>query len=157
MDLLALMDAGVWVVVGMIRGGGEFGEDWHLSATGVRKMNSVEDCVSIVRDLVKVRGVPGVVVKGRSAGGWVAGRLLSLGRRIPGLRGVNIQVGFVDNLATMLDLKAPLTLGELKEFGNPLFNDVERRYLEENGVVSSVMRCDRECVAATRNTEVLLE
>jgi oligopeptidase B len=97
------MDSGVWVVIGMIRGGGEFGKEWHLSGAGLNKMNSVYDCRTIVEDLHRTRNVPGIIVKGRSAGAYVAGRLLSLGVEIGGLRGVVIQVGFVDNLMSMLD------------------------------------------------------
>lgn len=87
----------------MIRGGGEFGKKWHLAGAGLNKMNSVNDCKAVVEDLHNARGVPGIVVKGRSAGAYVAGRLLSLGVEIGGLRGVVIQVGFVDNLMSMLD------------------------------------------------------
>ncbi len=75
----AWLERGGTVVVANTRGGGEYGPDWHLSAVGAGRHLVLEDLTAVIDSLVD-RGVTtsgSVVVHGASAGGLLAGELLT--------------------------------------------------------------------------------
>ncbi len=65
---------GVFVVAG-IRGGGEFGPDWHDAAIKVRKQNSYDDFIAVAEDLIarKVTSPAHLGIMGGSNGGLLVG------------------------------------------------------------------------------------
>ncbi len=79
----AWLEKGRVFVVANIRGGGEFGPDWHLSALRENRHRAYEDFVAVARDLV-ARGVATaqqIGCHGRSNGGLLVGNMLT---RYPG-------------------------------------------------------------------------
>jgi prolyl oligopeptidase len=73
-------------VVANIRGGGEYGPDWHHAAMRERRPRAYEDFAAVAADLVE-RGLAtreGLGVWGRSNGGLLTGVMLT---RYPGLFG----------------------------------------------------------------------
>ncbi|MFO1412766.1 MAG: prolyl oligopeptidase family serine peptidase [Burkholderiales bacterium] len=75
-----------------IRGGGEFGPQWHQAAVRANKMRSYEDFIAVAEDLVR-RGVTSpahLAAKGESNGGLLTGNMLTLrpdlfGAVVPGV------------------------------------------------------------------------
>lgn len=110
-----------WVyAIAHVRGGGELGEQWWRAGRGVAKENTFRDFDAVLRALVAQRYAAAgkIVVRGRSAGGLVAGNAL---HRSPELLAcVVAEVPFVDALNTMCDPSLPLVIGERDEWGDPL-------------------------------------
>ncbi|MCX5205263.1 prolyl oligopeptidase family serine peptidase [Streptomyces sp. NBC_00237] len=80
-----LARGGRYVLAG-VRGGGEYGPDWHRAALKAERPRAFEDFAAVARDLVE-RGLttPGRLgVEGRSNGGLLAGAMLA---RYPDLFG----------------------------------------------------------------------
>ena len=74
-----LMDQGVINVVANIRGGGEFGDDWHLAGNLTRKQNVFDDFAAVLRHLV-ARGYTSpehLAIIGGSNGGLLMGATLT--------------------------------------------------------------------------------
>jgi prolyl oligopeptidase len=72
--LTLLEDGGVYAVA-HVRGGGEFGEDWHLAGKQATKPNTYKDLIACAEYLVK-RGYGSsatLAIEGRSAGGITVG------------------------------------------------------------------------------------
>jgi prolyl oligopeptidase len=77
-DNLAWVERGGLFVVANLRGGGEFGQDWHLAGTKLRKQNVFDDVIAVAEGLV-ARGwtTPRQLgLHGRSNGGLLAGAVL---------------------------------------------------------------------------------
>lgn len=75
----AWLEKGRVFVVANIRGGGEFGPAWHLSALRENRHRAYEDFVAVARDLV-ARGVSTparIGCHGRSNGGLLVGNMLT--------------------------------------------------------------------------------
>ncbi|MDJ1114627.1 prolyl oligopeptidase family serine peptidase [Microbacterium dauci] len=75
----AWLEHGRVYVVANIRGGGEFGPEWHLAALREHRHRAYEDFVAVSRDLV-ARGVTTpdrVACHGRSNGGLLVGNMLT--------------------------------------------------------------------------------
>lgn len=75
----AWLEKGRVFVVANIRGGGEFGPEWHLAALREKRHRAYEDFVAVSRDLV-TRGVTTpdrVACHGRSNGGLLVGNMLT--------------------------------------------------------------------------------
>jgi len=72
--LTLLEDGGVYAVA-HVRGGGEFGEDWHLAGKQATKPNTYKDLIACAEYLVKQGyGSPATLaIEGRSAGGITVG------------------------------------------------------------------------------------
>ena len=72
--LTLLEDGGVYAVA-HVRGGGEFGEEWHLAGKQATKPNTYKDLIACAEHLVKQGyGSPATLaIEGRSAGGITVG------------------------------------------------------------------------------------
>jgi prolyl oligopeptidase len=99
---LAWLERGGAIAQAMIRGGGEFGEDWHQAARGATKTISADDLAACAQWL----GANGygdakhLGIAGGSAGGFLMGLALT---RNPGLyRAVASSVGIYDLLRVEL-------------------------------------------------------
>jgi prolyl oligopeptidase len=76
---LTLLDDGGIYAVAHVRGGGEFGEDWHQAGRIATKPNTWNDLIACAEYLVKAGyGTPAsLAIEGRSAGGITVGRALT--------------------------------------------------------------------------------
>jgi prolyl oligopeptidase len=76
---LALIDAGFVVGYAYVRGGGEFGRDWHKAGQLENKHNTWGDLIDVCLDLCtrKYTSPPRLAIGGRSAGGITVGRALT--------------------------------------------------------------------------------
>ncbi|HEY4018980.1 MAG TPA: prolyl oligopeptidase family serine peptidase [Pseudonocardiaceae bacterium] len=112
-------------VVANIRGGGEYGPDWHNSALKLNRMRAYEDFAAVAEDLVS-RGITTVGQLGTiggSNGGLLTGVMLT---RYPELFGaIVIQVPLLDMLRYHLLLAGASWMAE---YGDP-DDETERSYL----------------------------
>jgi len=76
---LALVDAGAIVGYASVRGGGEYGRDWHRAGQLENKPNTWRDLIDVCEDLVALKyTTPAhLAIGGRSAGGITVGRALT--------------------------------------------------------------------------------
>jgi prolyl oligopeptidase len=93
-----LLDHGVIFAMANIRGGGEFGEDWHLAGNLTKKQNVFDDFIASAEHLIK-RGYTRsdkLAIQGGSNGGLLMGAVLT--QRPELFRAVVSQVGIYDQL-----------------------------------------------------------
>jgi prolyl oligopeptidase len=110
------MERGGVVVIANIRGGGEFGPDWHRAGMRAGKKLAHDDFAAVARDLI-ARGVTKperLACKGGSNGGLLVGNMLT---RYPDL------FAAIDCAVPLLDMKryTKLTAGSswISEYGDP--------------------------------------
>jgi prolyl oligopeptidase len=76
---LALIDAGFIVGFAHVRGGGEYGREWHKAGQLANKPNTWRDLIAVCEDLIakKYTSPAHLAIGGRSAGGITVGRALT--------------------------------------------------------------------------------
>jgi len=76
---LALIDAGAIVGYANVRGGGEYGREWHKSGQLANKPNTWRDLIAVCEDLCanKYTSPQHLAIGGRSAGGITVGRAMT--------------------------------------------------------------------------------
>ena len=76
---LALIDAGFIVGYANVRGGGEYGRDWHKAGQLANKPNTWRDLIDVCEELCrnKYTAPARLAIGGRSAGGITVGRALT--------------------------------------------------------------------------------
>jgi prolyl oligopeptidase len=112
--LLAFLDRGGVYVQAMVRGGGEYGEGWHLSAKLQTKTRSSDDLAAVAVWLGQhgYGNAKHLGIEGGSAGGFLMG--LALTRNPKNYRAVVSFVGFYDLLRSE---RTPNGLYNTPEFG----------------------------------------
>lgn len=77
MGKLWLEEGGVYVIAN-IRGGGEFGPEWHVSAILDKKQNSYDDFIAVAEDLIakKITSPQKLGITGGSNGGLLVGAVM---------------------------------------------------------------------------------
>ena len=77
--LFALMDAGFIVGYANVRGGGEYGREWHKAGQLMNKPNTWRDLIAVCEELCAQRytAPKRLAIGGRSAGGITVGRALT--------------------------------------------------------------------------------
>src|SRR5205085_7481750 len=77
--LRPLLDHGVIWVVANLRGGGEYGEEWHLAGNLTRKQNVFDDFAAAARHLIERRytNPTRLAIEGGSNGGLLMGAALT--------------------------------------------------------------------------------
>ena len=116
---ISLLDRGVVMAYGHIRGGGDLGKPWHDAGRMLNKKNTFTDFIAAAEYLVanKYGAKERLVIEGGSAGGLLMGAVANM--RPDLFKAVVLQVPFVDVINTMLDESLPLTVAEFEEWGNP--------------------------------------
>jgi len=96
-------DGGGVYAVANLRGGGEFGEDWHRAGNLTRKQNVFDDFIACAEDLIqrKYTNPEKLAVMGGSNGGLLMGAFLT--QRPDLARAVVSRVGIYDMLRVELD------------------------------------------------------
>ena len=76
---LAWFEQGGVIAVAHIRGGGEYGEDWHLAGKGPTKPNTWKDFIACAEYLIqsKYTSSAELAIQGQSAGGITVGRSIT--------------------------------------------------------------------------------
>jgi prolyl oligopeptidase len=76
---LALIDAGFIVGYAAVRGGGEYGREWHKAGQLMNKPNTWRDLIDVCEELCKLgyTAPAHLAIGGRSAGGITVGRALT--------------------------------------------------------------------------------
>lgn len=115
--LTTIKSYGMISVIANIRGGAEFGEEWHLAGTKERKHNVFDDFIAVAEHLTKTGwAAPGkIAINGASNGGLLVAACLN--RAPPGTFGAAVaEVGVLDMLKF-----ADFTIGEAwtADYGNP--------------------------------------
>ena len=76
---LALLDAGAIVGYANVRGGGEYGREWHKAGQLANKPNTWRDLIAVCEDIIakKYTSPQHLAIGGRSAGGITVGRAMT--------------------------------------------------------------------------------
>ena len=116
---------GVWVVAN-IRGGGEFGPDWHQAALKENRQRAYDDFIAVAEDLIrrKITSPRRLAIMGGSNGGLLMGVMLT--QRPDLFRAIVCQVPLLDMLRYH---KLLAGASWMAEYGDP-DNPVERPFLE---------------------------
>ena len=103
-------------VIANIRGGGEFGPEWHQAALKAKRPRAYEDFIAVAEDLItrKVTSPPHLGIKGGSNGGLLVGNMLTMRPDLFG--GVVCQVPLLDMRRFHTLLAGASWMGE---YGNP--------------------------------------
>ena len=105
-------DAGGVYVIANLRGGGEFGEEWHKSGNLTHKQNVFDDFIGAAEHLIKRRytNPSKLAVEGGSNGGLLMGAFLT--QRPDLARAVVAHVGIYDMLRVELDPNGQFNITE---------------------------------------------
>jgi len=103
-------------VIANIRGGGEFGPEWHQAALKAKRPRAYEDFIAVAEDLIarKVTSSKHLGIKGGSNGGLLVGNMLTMRPDLFG--GVVCQVPLLDMRRFHRLLAGASWMGE---YGNP--------------------------------------
>jgi prolyl oligopeptidase len=118
--LLAWLERGGVYAVAHVRGGGEYGEDWHLAGQKLNKRNTIADFIGCAEYLVAKQFTSPAKLAGQggSAGGITVGGTLT--RRPDLFAAIIDNVGVSDNLRIELSANGP---PNIPEFGTVTTED----------------------------------
>jgi oligopeptidase B len=118
-ELLSLVDRGFVYAICHVRGGGEFGLDWHEQGKLLSKINTFTDFICCTEFLIyQGYAAPNkITIQGRSAGGTLIGAVVNM--RPDLYSTVVAEVPVVDALNEMSDPSQPCTTMKYLELGNP--------------------------------------
>ena len=134
------LEAGWGIVFGLIRGGGDFGDEWADAARTYKKWKSVEDTIAVIQAAQKRTGVDWkcTCIYGRSAGGYTLGAVVAHHGAGGAVGAAYAEVPFVDVLRTTSTSSLPLTILEYNEFGNPVENPRDLKTIRELSPVDAL-------------------
>ena len=113
-----LANGGIYAIANL-RGGGEFGDDWHLSGNLTKKQNVFDDFIACARHLIS-RGYTSpakLAIEGGSNGGLLMGAALTQAPEL--FRAVVSHVGIYDMLRVELDANGAFNVTEFGTVKDP--------------------------------------
>ncbi len=115
------LDSDWCICFAMVRGGGDFGDQWAEDARRDKKYKSIEDVESVIKAAQQIEGLSSAqtCLYGRSAGGYIVGTVCAHHGKGNLIGAAYAEVPYVDILRTTTNPKLPLTILEYDEFGNP--------------------------------------
>lgn len=118
--LLPLLDRGGRYVVAHVRGGGEFGRDWHYGGRGPTKANTWNDAIAVAETLLREQETTRaqLILLGTSAGGVMVGQAVNA--RPDLFAGAVANVGFMNPLRYV----AEQNNADIPEWGGPITDAV---------------------------------
>ena len=118
-SIIPLVNRGFIYAIAHVRGGGEFGENWHKQGRGNNKKKSVQDFIRCSEFLIKnsYTNSDKLFITGGSAGALVIASAAVLKPEL--YKALAIRVPFLDLITTMADSTLPGTKVDFGEFGNP--------------------------------------
>jgi prolyl oligopeptidase len=113
------LDMGGVVAVANLRGGGEYGEDWHLAGNLTNKQNVFDDFIACAEHLIRTNYTRTdlLSIEGGSNGGLLMGAALT--QRPDLFRAVVSHVGIYDMLRVELDSNGAFNVTEFGTVTNP--------------------------------------
>ncbi len=138
--VFSLVDRGFVHVVAHIRGGDEKGYEWYLDGKLKKKMNTFRDFISACEFLIdeKFTTKGQIAINGGSAGGLLMGAVTNMAPDF--FKAVVADVAFVDVMNTISDASLPLTPPEWEEWGNPIENKEDYKYMMQYSPYDNVER-----------------
>ena len=114
--LMPLLDQGGRYVMAHVRGGGEFGRDWHFAGRGPTKANTWKDAIAVAEALVrdKETSPAQMSILGTSAGGVMVGQAVNA--RPDLFTGAIANVGFMNPLRYVSEQNN----SDIPEWGGPV-------------------------------------
>jgi len=78
-SIAAWLDAGGIYAVPSLRGGGEYGRDWHEAGMVIKKQNVFDDFISAAEELIRLKYTtsPRLAIRGGSNGGLLVGAVMT--------------------------------------------------------------------------------
>ena len=112
----ALLDRGGVYVMANVRGGGEFGRDWHYAGKAEKKANTWRDAIDVAQQLVtdKVGSSKTITLLGTSAGGVMLGGAIN--ERPDLFAGAIANVGFMNPIRYVSEQN----YADIEEWGGPI-------------------------------------
>ena len=106
-------------VIANLRGGGEYGEEWHKAGNLTKKQNVFDDFIASAEHLVKTKYTTPqrLCIEGGSNGGLLMGAVLT--QRPDLFRAVISHVGIYDMLRVELDSNGAFNVTEFGTVANP--------------------------------------
>jgi prolyl oligopeptidase len=113
------LDLGGVAVIANLRGGGEYGEEWHKAGNLTKKQNVFDDFIACAEHLVKAHYTTPqrLCIEGGSNGGLLMGAVLT--QRPDLFRAVVSHVGIYDMLRVELDPNGAFNVTEFGSVTNP--------------------------------------
>jgi prolyl oligopeptidase len=116
---LAFLEKGGVLAVAHVRGGGEYGEDWHNSGRMLTKQHTIDDFLACAQYLIenKYTSTPKLAGEGTSAGGITIGGAIT--QRPDLFAAALIRVGDSDSLRSELMESGPANIPEFGTVKDP--------------------------------------
>jgi prolyl oligopeptidase len=115
-SVLPFLDRGGAYVIANVRGGGEFGRDWHYAGKAETKANTWRDAIAVAEDLVRTKLTsPGqMTLLGTSAGGVMVGGAVN--------ERPDLFSGAIANVAFMNPVRyvSEQNFADIEEWGGPI-------------------------------------
>lgn len=117
--LLAFLERGGIYAASHVRGGGEYGEDWHNAGRKLTKQHTVDDFIACARYLIenKYTSTPKLAGEGTSAGGITIGGAIT--QRPDLFAAALIRVGDSDSMRSELMASGPANIPEFGTVKDP--------------------------------------
>lgn len=136
---LSLLERGVVVAIGHIRGGSELGRRWYEEGKFLHKKNTFTDFIACAEALIAQgwTSPQHLAIMGGSAGGLLMGAVVN--ERPDLFHAVVADVPFVDVVTTILDDDLPLSVMEREEWGDPndpIFYEYMKSYSPYDNVIA---------------------